>query len=109
MILVILLSARFCLGRWGFGRIGLATGQDAETSQIKIQPNPCPDHHCHRVLVLCLWRLKSAVCGSHQWCGSDDTCKEVSGRFYLPLMQLAAQMERQSIAATKTAQGASIP
>ena len=38
MILVLPLSARFSLGRWGFGRIGWVMGQDGGTYQIKVNP-----------------------------------------------------------------------
>ena len=50
MLLVIPLSARFCLGRWGFGRIGWVTGKDGWTSQIKVNPTHVTDHHCHPVM-----------------------------------------------------------
>ena len=36
LILVITLSAWFCLGRWEFGRIGRAAGQDGWNIQIKV-------------------------------------------------------------------------
>ena len=43
MILVIPLSARSYLGRWGFGRIGWVTGQHGGTSQIKVNPSHVSD------------------------------------------------------------------
>ena len=43
------MSARFCLGRWWFGRIDWAAGQDGGTSQIKVNPIHVPEHHYHPV------------------------------------------------------------
>ena len=39
-------SVRFCLGRWGFGRIGWVTGQDGGISQIKVNPTTIVTLHC---------------------------------------------------------------
>ena len=38
MILVIPLSAWFCVGKWEFGRIGWSAGQDGETLKMRVHP-----------------------------------------------------------------------
>ena len=41
--------ARLYLGRWEFGRIGCADGQDGGTSKLKSTPTQVTDHHPHPV------------------------------------------------------------
>ena len=58
MMLVLPLSARFCPGRLGFGKIGWVSGQDGGTSQIG--PNPC-----HLTTMVTLYQCAKLLSNNH--------------------------------------------